>query len=178
MDTEMKMKFQMPDGEIVDKEWPMWKTPFNHDTNFESDRTATYCKDPSLTKQEFVEDADINNILARFAKTGEPPPLALPEHFADVSQRKTYFDMNTQLAEANRMFYSLPPELRAEHLNDPARWADAVSKAAAQGDGDALSTLGIDTSAEKAEALKRAQEAADAASKAAKEAANKSNTEK
>jgi hypothetical protein len=173
MDTEMKMKFQMPDGEIIDKEWPVWKTPYNHDTNFESDRTATYCKDPSLTKQEFVDDADINNILERFAKTGEPPPLALPEHFADVTKRQSYFDMASQLADANKMFYTLPPDIRAEHQNDPTRWADAVTRAAARGDGDTLETLGIDTSAERAEALKRAQEAADAASKAAREAANK-----
>ncbi|QCQ84673.1 internal scaffolding protein [Blackfly microvirus SF02] len=173
MDTQVKQKFQMPDGEIVEKDFPIFKTNYNHDTNFESDRTATYCKDPSLTKQEFVEDADINNILERFARTKETPPLALPEHFADVTKKQTYLQMQEQLVQANRMFYTLEPGLRAEYQNDPNRWADAVAKAALTGDGDALEGLGIDTSAERAEALKRAQEAADASSKAAREAANK-----
>jgi hypothetical protein len=170
----MKQKFAMPDGEITEKEFPIWKTPYNHDTNFESDRTATYCKDPSLTKQEFVEEADINNILARFLKTKEVPPMALPEHFTDTTGKLTYFEMEMKLAETSAMFYSLPAATRAEHQNDPTQWADAVVQAVQQGNGDALDDLGIDTKAERQAAMKAAQAASDEAAKAAKEAANKS----
>lgn len=140
----MKQKFTMPDGEIIEKEWPHWKTPNNHDTNFESDRTGLYCADPSLTKQEFKEEADINNIINRFLRTGEPPPMPLPEHFMDLTGRTTYFDMQQQIATANEAFYKLNATQRAEHLNDPQRWADAVVKAVEKGDRQQIRHLGLD----------------------------------
>lgn len=134
----------MPTGEIVFAEMPVFKTPYNHDTNFESDRTALYCADPSLTKQEFKEETDINTILKRFTKTGELPPAPLPEHFTDVSRRTSYFEMRCQIQEAEAIFYNLSADKRAEHLNNPERWADAVTKAVDAGDRDALLKLGID----------------------------------
>lgn len=121
-----------------------FKTPFNHDTNAESDRTGLACADPSLTKQEFKEDADINNIIARFQQTNELPPIPLPEHFMDIRNRQTYLQVQEHMAEANAIFYKLPAQLRAEHLNDPARWADAVVKAVEAGDLEKARKLGID----------------------------------
>lgn len=139
----MKQKFVMPTGDIVEKDMPAFKTPYNHDTNFESERTALYCDDPSLTKQEFVEDADINNILNRFLKNGEPPPMVVPEDFLDISDRSTYFDFASATAEANARFYTLNAKTRAEFLNDPARWADEVIRATNEGDRDRLAEIGI-----------------------------------
>lgn len=142
--TPMKQKFNMPDGEIVDREMPQWKTPYNHDREFESDRTGLYCKDPSLTKQEFKEETDINVILERFTRSGEPPPMVLPEHFMDLTERTNYFDMARQIAVANEKFYLLPAATRAEFQNDPTRWADAVVQAVHLGDREYLAELGID----------------------------------
>lgn len=138
------MKIKMPDGSIVENKTPEWKTPWNHDTNFESDRTALYCNDPSLTKQEFKDETDINIILERFLKTQEPPPMPLPEHFMDISGRTSYFDMQCRVAEANTIFYQLDAQQRAEFQNDPSRWADAVVQAVERGDRDTLADLGID----------------------------------
>lgn len=140
----MKQKFQMPDGEIREQDIPMWKTPYNHDREFESDRTGLYCKDPSLTKQEFKEETDINVILERFTRSGEPPPMVLPEHFMDLTERTNYFDMSRQIAEANKNFYLLPAALRANFQNDPTRWADAVVQAVHLGDREYLEELGIE----------------------------------
>lgn len=140
--------FVMPDGEKVKKDFPDFKTPWNHDTNFESDRVALFCNDPSLTKQEFKEDADINVILARVLKTGEMP-ITLPEHFADLTDRTDYFTMASQVAEANALFYELPANKRALFLNDPTRWADAVVKATQDGDRQELIALGIDVPRER-----------------------------
>lgn len=139
-----KQKFEMPDGEIIEKDMPVWKTPWNHDTNFESDRTALFCADDSLTKQEFKEETDINNILDRFMRNNEPPPIPLPEHFGDTTVNETYHQMQNRLAEASAMFYRLPADSRAEHLNDPTRWADAVVKAVENNDVERLARLGID----------------------------------
>lgn len=134
----------MPDGSIVENITPMFKTPWNHDTNFESERTGLYCNDPSLTKQEFKEETDINVILERFMRTGEPPPMPLPEHFTDISGRQSYYEMQTKLATANESFYLLPANQRAEFQNDPTRWADAVVAAVDAGDRERLKELGID----------------------------------
>lgn len=139
----MKQKFIMPTGEVREQDMPNWKTPYNHDRDFESERTALYTPEPSKTKQEFKEECDINTILTRFLKTGEPPPLVLPEHFADLSGRTTYYDIATKTAEANELFYLLPATKRAEFQNDPARWADAVVEAIDNGDRDLLPELGI-----------------------------------
>lgn len=139
----MKQTFLMPDGELRTEQMPQFKTPWNHDTNFESQRTAIYCNDPSLTKQEFKEDADINVLIERFMRGGDLPPPVLPEHFTDLSGRPTYFEMQTKVAEANATFYKLDAELRAEHGNDPTRWADAVVKAVEAKDGDKLLKLGL-----------------------------------
>lgn len=140
----MKQKFVMPDGEIIEKDMPAFKTPYNHDRDFESERTAYYSTEPSLTKQEFKDECDINIILQRFMRTGEPPPITLPEHFGDLTTRLTYFEASLAMAEANALFYKLPPNLRAEHLNDPNRWADAIMVALEKGDVDTLKANGID----------------------------------
>lgn len=140
----MKQKFTMPDGEVLEKDMPVWKTPYNHDTNFESDRTALYCADPSLTKQEFKEETDINFLLERFMQTKELPPVVLPEHFMDNTQQPTYFEMQTKLAAANSLFYQQPASVRSEFLNDPARFADAVITAMETGNKEWLEDLGIE----------------------------------
>jgi len=165
------MKIKMPDGELVENKTPQWKTPFNHDTDFESERTGLYCRDPSLTKQEFKEDADINVILERFMRGGDLPPPVLPEHFADTSGKTTYFEMASKVAIANKVFYELDAKKRAEHLNDPTRWADAVVKATEAKDADALEQLGIDVSNERKAAEETAQTAKAARDKAAQEKA-------
>lgn len=140
----MKHKFLMPTGETVEKEMPAFKTPHNYDTNFESERTALYCMDESMTKQEFKEETDINVILQRFMRTGEPPPITLPEHFGDLTTRLTYYEAASAMAEANKLFYLLPAGKRAEHLNDPNRWADAIMVALEKGDRATLIANGIE----------------------------------
>lgn len=155
----MKAKILMPAGELVEGEIPAWKTPYNHNTRLESARVALYCQDESLTKQEFKDETDINVILQRFMKTGEPPPMPLPEHFTDVTGRTSYFEMASKVATAQESFYLLPAAKRAEYQNDPTRWADAVVAAVDAGDRDALAGLGIDVpQAPTPEATRKAQE--------------------
>lgn len=153
----MKQKFEMPDGSIEEIDMPAFKTPYNHDRDFESDRTATYIDEESMTKQEFKEETDINVILQRFLKTGEPPPMALPEHFGDLTTRLTYKDAAEAMAEANALFYMLPAGKRAEHLNDPNRWADAVMLALERGDRDFLNANGIEVPAKAAQDAPKAE---------------------
>lgn len=168
----------MPDGEVVEKDMPFFKTPWNHDTNFESDRTATFCADPSLTKQEFVEEQDINTIIERLTKGGEIPNIVLPEHFLDLSGRTDYFTMASKIADTNRLFYTLDAKTREDHLNDPARWADAVVKATEAGDADQLELLGIQLTEERKAAIETAERKAQEAATKAKAATPAPQTEK
>lgn len=160
-------KLNKDTGEITESnpftkvDLPFFKTPYNHDREAESDRTALLCNDQSLTKQEFKEETDINTILNRFLKTGEPPPMALPEHFDDLSGRRTYFEMQTQLAEANARFYTLPASTRADFANQPAQWADEVVLRLEKGDVEGLRDIGFDIE------LKEPQKAAPAPAGAA-----------
>lgn len=139
----MKTKFLMPTGDLVERDFPQFKTPFNHDTNFESDRTALYCKDESLTKQEFAHETDINVILERFTRTGEPPPMPVPEDFIDTTHRATFLQISQELADANALFYKLPARIRNACANNVGLWADQVVQATARGDGDRLNELGL-----------------------------------
>lgn len=139
----MKQKFTMPTGEIVEKDFPIFKTPFNHDTNFESDRTGTLCREESMTKQEFRDEVDINTIINRFLKTGEPPPMPLPEHFVDITSRLSFKEISEELAAANAAFYKLPARIREQSNNSPSTWADNVAKAIRKRDGEALQELGL-----------------------------------
>lgn len=120
-----------------------WKTPYNHSTEKESHRTGTTFRDESLTQQQFKDDADINVILDRFAKINEAPPVILPEHFVDLTQRSTYYDMESRVAEAKESFYMLPPKLRAKYQNDAATWAEEVVAVLSTGDLEGLKELGI-----------------------------------
>lgn len=139
-----KQKFEMPDGEIIEKDMPIWKTPWNHDTDFESRRTGSFNKEPSLTKQEFKEETNIQFLLERFMKGGEPPPIVLPEHFLDATQQPTYYEMQSRIADANSNFYKLDASMRSRFLNDPALWADAVVTAVNEGDKEFLEECGIE----------------------------------
>jgi len=136
------------DGEIVDdicEDCPtvFFKTPYNHDRDVEAKRTALYCKDPSLTDQSFIEDADINTIINRAMRTGEMP-VQLPPQYGDPGERLNMHDMYTRIAENNATFYKLPARIRNEYLNDPSRWGDQVLRDLAAGNVENLAKLGIE----------------------------------
>lgn len=145
------MKRITEDGEIVDINcedcvigvMPFWKTPHNHNTNNESDRTGTKPEGTSLTDQSFKEEADINTIMERYAK-GAQPIVTLPEHFGDAFAIPTLLEARTRIAENNATFYNLPANIRAEFLNDPGRWEEQVINDVTNGDLDNLERMGID----------------------------------
>lgn len=120
-----------------------FKTPYNHDRDAESARVATVNDEPSLTKQEFKDETDINVLLERFMKNNEPPPAPLPEHFMDLTGRTTYFEMHSKMAEAKDAFYQLDPKIRYQYQNDPSKWADDVVRTIENGDLKGLEKMGI-----------------------------------
>lgn len=79
---------------------PFFKTPYNHDTNAESDASGLECKDPSLAQQHFKDECDINVLFARYLETGEK--YGRPHYHAllfgvDFADKK--FNRRTQAGE-------------------------------------------------------------------------------
>lgn len=76
------------------------------------------------TKQSFKAEADINNIMARYQKTGVLDFMARHEpQYADCTGLE--FEAGMQLiARAKSMFEDLPSSLRARFENSPAKFLD------------------------------------------------------
>ena len=93
---------------------------------------------PSMTQQQFKNDADINNIIAKFEVTGvlvDPlqPATRIPQ-FGDFSDMPSYQDAQNVLVQARNAFMSLPSDIRERFGNDPARYFDFVQNLKEGGD--------------------------------------------
>lgn len=92
-------------------------------------RVQTIIEGPSLTKQEFVMAANINNILEKYKKRGlldmiMKPGFSFTDQIADLSNLPDYQTAMNVIAQANEMFSKVPAKLRKRFDNDPAQFAD------------------------------------------------------
>lgn len=78
------------------------------------------------TRQEFKDESDINNIMARYMRTGliDNVTTKLPQ-FADVDGQ-TFTEAMQIVAESQSLFAELPSSVRVEFDNDPAKFLDFV----------------------------------------------------
>lgn len=89
------------------------------------------CKEASLTRQEFVKDADLNNIMARYASGLLPPSQgSRPPLFGDFSNIPDYQTSLNQVIDAQERFAELPAKVRKRFDNDPAKLLDFLQDAA------------------------------------------------
>jgi len=98
---------------------------------------------PSLAKQSFKDECDINRILIKFQKTG------LLEHvnryagrYEDLGDVVDYQTAMIRVLEAQEAFESLPSSLRSRFDNDPAQFLDFVSN---PNNADEMVALGLAT---------------------------------
>lgn len=75
----------------------------------------------NLTKQSFKDEADVNIIVARYAKNGQPLPQA-PGQFLDVSDVPEYQEALNRVQSIQATFAALPAEVRLEVGNDPEQF--------------------------------------------------------
>lgn len=93
------------------------------------------------TKQEFLEECDINNIIARYRKTG-----VLPNTFGDIgsygdfSEVTCFQDAMIKIQDAEDMFMSLPAGIRSKFDNDPGKFLEFADNPENQ---DKLVEMGI-----------------------------------
>lgn len=78
------------------------------------------------TKQEFKDESDINQIMARYMRTGliDNVTTKLPQ-FADV-QGQDFYEAMQIVAESKTLFEELPSKIRTEFENDPGKFLDFV----------------------------------------------------
>jgi len=124
------------DGEIVDI--PDFKTPYNHDTDAESDRYALTCLDETRTQQHQKDEADINEIVRRFGVTGHLPLIEMPPLLGEFEDTFDFLSAMNTLAAAKHSFAQLAPEIRASFNNDPHAFVAYCDAAVEAGDLDQL----------------------------------------
>lgn len=91
-------------------------------------RVATQFPDETKTDQSFKDECDVNNIIAKFKKTGQLTHLAKrPGVYADISEITDLLDMTNKVKEAQDAFDALPSQLRKKLDNDPAKFIDYVN---------------------------------------------------
>ncbi|QCQ84781.1 internal scaffolding protein [Blackfly microvirus SF02] len=93
--------------------------------------TAVFNREPSLTRQEFAEECDINQLMKRYDGhvIGGPGNLPVREpmyfDFADLPQ--DLMGYLTFMNEAQAQFMSLPAAVRKEFDNDPVEFVAYAS---------------------------------------------------
>lgn len=81
----------------------------------------------SRTKQSFKDESDINNIMRRYAKTGQLPDLIRRDpQYGDFSEATEYQEALNLVIRAQAQFEALDARVRDRFGNDPARFLEFV----------------------------------------------------
>lgn len=104
------------------------RTPYNYDTDAASDESALSCLDPSLAKQSFADECDINTIVNRFGLGYEMPEnVAAPVYGDFTEQINDYHTAMNFIAAAHESFDALHADVRSRFNNDPGQFVDFVN---------------------------------------------------
>lgn len=105
-------------------------------------RLPQFFDGPTRAKQAFKDECDINNIMARYERTGVISHMQEhgPRYLDMVELPQTYHEALNQVMEAKASFDQMPAKLRKEFDNDPGNFLFAVDAAAA-GDADQVDRL-------------------------------------
>lgn len=86
-------------------------------------------ENPGQVQQHLAEETDINNIMRKYAKTGQfthVTPLA--GEYGDFSQVPDYKTAMEQIMAADALFMELPAAVRDRFGNDPAKFIEFSTK--------------------------------------------------
>lgn len=105
--------------------------------------TGEVTKPPSMTKQSFAAECDINNIIKQYKVTG------MFSHISARAAQGSYLDLPDPLdfqeslsvvAEAQRAFDTLPSKVRERFENNPTKFLEFMADPA---NGEELVKLGL-----------------------------------
>lgn len=137
---------------------PFLRTAYNYDTNKAGDESALHCKDPTLTKQSFAEEVDINTIVRRFNITGELPTNVRMPEYGDFEGIFDFTSAMNAIRAAQESFDAMPADVRSRFHNDPAQFVDFCSNQANRQEAEKLGLVSAEALA-KAAALAAAKTA-------------------
>lgn len=103
------------------------RAPYNYDVDAASDEASLGDMGPTLTKQSFAEEVDINTIVKRFNLTGQLPEDVRMPTYADFEGIFTFQDAMDAIVSARESFDAMPAAVRLRFNNDPARFVDFCS---------------------------------------------------
>jgi len=121
------------------------KNPITYDRDKNSALSTMRFSKPSLTKQSFRDECDINNILRQFNVTGQLPAGSVQPQYGDFSGITDYQSALNAVMAAQDSFLELPAKVRAKFDNDPAVFLDFVSDEANKDEMKALGLLREET---------------------------------
>lgn len=100
------------------------RSAYNYDMNEVSDATGIDVASfgPSMAKQAFAEECDINTIVRRFGLMGELPVNVRMPTYGDFTGLTNYHEALNAIAAAHESFDAMPAEVRARFHNDPAEF--------------------------------------------------------
>lgn len=90
---------------------------------------------PSRTKQEFAQEADINNILKQYKLTGQIQHISAKAAlgaYTDLPDPVDFQDSLNMVIQAENSFATLPAHVRARFGNDPTEFLVFMSNPANQ----------------------------------------------
>lgn len=100
---------------------------------------GTVNTEPSMTQQEHEAELEINNVMARYVKTGYLPLKQIAPMYLDLSVGLDFDTLQDKVLKARELFIDLPIEVR-----DEFRTADELLKAFHDPKGQArLRRLGV-----------------------------------
>ena len=81
---------------------------------------------PSLTRQEFAEECDVNALMARYEKTGMqiPSHMSREPQYLDLSDVPDLHTAMNVMREAEAAFMQLPGHIRLEFSNDAVKFVE------------------------------------------------------
>lgn len=82
----------------------------------------------TLTKQSFKDDCDVNQILTKWIKTGQPPESKAPMRYGDYTSVEEYHASCQRVIDAQASFDALPSKVRTRFRNDPAEFLGYMSE--------------------------------------------------
>ena len=85
-----------------------------------------YTSQPSLTKSEFKDECDINNVVKRALRTGVLPGVDREALYGDFSQVENYAEAQIKIANAKSEFEQLPSGIKEKFDNDVTNLLDFV----------------------------------------------------
>lgn len=111
-------------------------------TNLSLDpKTGELTEMPSMTKQSFAEECDINNILKQYKQSGMLRHInarAAQGMYADLPDDNDFQNALHVVMQAENSFASLPSKVRARFHNDPAEFLGFLADPANQDEAIAL----------------------------------------